>query len=261
MDEPFSIGTRSALPLLVTAIHAGHDLRPELARRIALDEATRLREEDPYTDRLTAAGGTPVVAHRSRFEVDLNRPREAAVYSTPDTCWGLEVWREPLTDEQIHRSLALHDDFYAALARELDRLAVQGPFVLLDVHSYNHRRDGRDTPPATQAANPEVNIGTGSLDRGRWGHLVGRFMDGLGEREVRGRPLDVRENVRFQGGHLSRWVHERYDGDGCCLAVELKKVFMDEWTGVPDLEHLDQLTQAFRDVVPLLLDELACVAR
>jgi N-formylglutamate amidohydrolase len=249
---------RSVLPLVTTAIHAGHDLRPELASRTALDEATRLREEDPYTDRLVAAGGTSVVVHRSRFEVDLNRPREGAIYTTPDTAWGLDVWREPLAEAQVARSLALYDDFYAAMTAELDRLARQGPFLVLDMHSYNHRRRGPGTSPAPQEENPDVNIGTGSLDRDRWGHLVDRCIEVLDGREVVGRPLDVRENVRFRGGHLTQWVHERYGDRACALAIELKKVFMDEWTGQLDEVHLGELTDAFADAVPLLLGELAC---
>src|SRR5688572_22428490 len=117
MQPPFTIGTpASDLPIVSTAIHAGHDVRPEVAGRLALDDATLRREEDPFTDRVAAAAGRPVVVHRSRFEVDLNRPRESAVYTTPDTAWGLEVWREPLTDEQIERSQAIHDRFYADLA-------------------------------------------------------------------------------------------------------------------------------------------------
>ena len=257
MQDAWTFGT-SALPLVTTAIHAGHQLRPELTVRVALDDTARLREEDPFTDRLTVAGGTPVVVHRSRFEVDLNRPRKDAVYRDPDSCWGLEVWQAPLTEEQIDRSLALHDAFYADLAALLDGLAQHGPFVVLDVHSYNHRREGADRPPAPADENPEVNVGTGSLDRERWGHVVERFMTTLAEREVAGHHLDVRENVRFQGGHLTRWVHERYAGVGCALAVELKKVFMDEWTGIPDDSHLAELTDAFAATVPLLLGELAC---
>ena len=62
----------------------------------------------------------------------------------------------------------------------------------------------------------------------------------------------------FEGGYLTEWVHERYDGVGCALAIELKKVFMDEWTGVADEDHLRQLTRAFADAVPILLGELAC---
>jgi N-formylglutamate deformylase len=229
---------------------------------MVLEEATRLREEDPFTDRVaTAAGGVPVVVHRSRFEIDLNRPRDGAVYTTPEDAWGLDVWREPLTDMEVERSLELYDEFYTELAIRLDDLAREGPFVVLDLHSYNHRRDGADQPAAPIADNPEVNVGTGGLDRTHWGSVVDRFMDDLASREVAGHRLDVRENVRFKGGHLSRWVAERYAEQGCALAIELKKVFMDEWTGVPDEQHLHQLTATLADAVPALLGELACGAR
>jgi N-formylglutamate amidohydrolase len=244
---------------VTTAIHAGHDLRPEVATRMLLDDRTRRREEDPFTDRITSAGGLPIVVHRSRFEVDLNRARHACVYTSPEDSWGLEVWREPLTEEQVERSRRLHDAFYAMLTSHLDELARQGPFVVLDVHSYNHRRAGIDQP-APAADNPEINVGTGSLDHERWGHIVARFMDDLGTQVVAGHRLDVRENVRFEGGHLVQWVHERYDERGCGLAVELKKMFMDEWTGQPDDQHLHELTDAFAASVPLLLGELACGA-
>jgi N-formylglutamate deformylase len=247
----------SPLPLVSTAVHAGHDLRPELLERTALDDASRLREEDPHTDRLTAAGGIPVVVHRSRFEVDLNRPRDGAVYRTPDDAWGLDLWREPLSDQQVEQSLHEYDEFYRELAVRLDELARWGSFLLLDLHSYNHRRDGADRPAAPDSENPEVNVGTGSLDRRRWGHVVDRFMEEMRASRVGGAPLDVRENVRFQGGQLSRWVHERYDGVGCALALEFKKTFMDEWTGDVDERRVDELTAALGGVIPTVLGELA----
>lgn len=253
---PFDVG-RSALPLLTTAIHAGHDLRPELVDRIALDDATRRREEDPHTDRLTSVGGVPVIAQRSRFEVDLNRPREQAVYQSPDDAWGLDVWQEPLPDGVVERSLAVYDEFYGTMRRLLDEMALAGPFLVLDLHSYNHRRDGAGGPPAPASGNPEVNVGTGLLDREHWEPVISTFMDSLGAEVVAGHHLDVRDNVRFQGGHFSRWVQERYDGVGCALAVELKKVFMDEWTGEVDEAHLADLHRALAAVVPLTLGELA----
>lgn len=260
MRDVSSFG-QSPIPLVTTAIHAGHDLRPAVAERLGLDEGTRLREEDPYTDRLTVAGGAAVVVHRSRFEVDLNRPRDGAVYRTPEMAWGLDLWREHLPDQEVEHSLSLHDAFYRALAVRLDDLAAHGPFIVLDLHSYNHRRDGADAAAAPEAENPEVNLGTGSLDRHRWGHVVDRFMQDMKSRPVKDRHLDVRENVRFRGGHLAGWVHERYDGVGCALAIEFKKVFMDEWTGEADDGHLRELTAALAGAVPGLLDELAAGAR
>ena len=265
--EGYSPGVRSPwsftdtlVPVVATSIHAGHDLRPAVASRTALDDATRLREEDPFTDHLTSVGGSTVVAHRSRFEVDLNRARDAAVYRTPDDAWQLELWREPLPAAEIERSRDLYDDFYVELGRRLDTLADRGPFVVLDLHSYNHRREGADQAPAPDATNPEVNVGTGALDRARWSPVVDRFLETLADQEVRGSRLDVRENVRFRGGELSRWVDRRYEETGCALAIEFKKVFMDEWTGEPDENHLEELRGALAAVVPALLERLRCPA-
>jgi N-formylglutamate amidohydrolase len=245
---------------VATAIHAGHDLRTAIAACTGLDEATRLREEDPFTDRLTAIGGPAVVVHRSRFEVDLNRPRADAVYQRPDDAWGLDLWRVPPSIEEIERSRHLYDEFYDALGQRLDALAEQGPFVVLDLHSYNHRRDGAKEPAAAAEANPEINVGTGALDRARWGKLVSRVIGTLAVCAVDGHRLDVRENVRFRGGELSRWVAQRYPGTGCALAIEFKKVFMDEWTGELDEQHLGQLGDALVSIVPVLLEEMQCLA-
>jgi N-formylglutamate amidohydrolase len=252
---PFSL-VEDEGPIVTTAIHAGHRLRPEVAELSAVDDATRRREEDPYTDRFAVAG-TRIVVDRSRFEVDLNRPRDRAVYRRPQDAWGLALWRHPLPDAVVDRSLDLYDSFYAVLGDHLDRLADRGPFVVLDLHSYNHRRGGT---PAPASENPEVNVGTGSLDRSRWQPVVDGFVDAMRGRRVAGHHLDVRENVRFEGGHLARWVHESYPDHGCALAVEFKKVYMDELTGRPDDHHIAELARAVEAVAAQLVDRLAEVA-
>ena len=244
--------------MIATAIHAGHDLRPSIEARIALDDATRLREEDPFTDRLVDLGGSTAVVHRSRFEVDLNRSRADAFYRVPEDAWGLRLWTQTPSEAEVEHSLRIYDAFYAELAKQIDELARRGPFLVLDLHSYNHRRDGEFAPAAPARENPEVNVGTSSLDRDRWGPVANRFIDELARQEVSGRRVDVRENVRFRGGELSRWVHGRYDGRGVALAIEFKKVFMDEWTGAVDLAHLEGLRRAVRTVVPTVLEELGC---
>lgn len=168
-----------------------------------------------------------------------------------------EALRAPLPATVRQRSLRLYDRFYADLSAVLARAASGArPFVVLDLHSYNHRRGGPDAPPADPAGNPEINLGTGSLDRERWGGLVDRFMADLGTVEVAGRPLDVRENVRFRGGHLSRWVHAAFPGQACCLAVEVKKFFMDERTGELDEAVWAGVQEALAATVLGVLDEL-----
>lgn len=246
--------------VVACAIHAGSDVRAEVLRHMAVRRRQRLYEEDPYTDRLTAAAGTSVVVHRSRFEFDLNRTRERAVYRNPGDAWGLPVWREALPSAVRQRSLRLYDRFYAELAAVLARAGADGrPFLVVDLHSYNHRRGGPGAPPADPAANPEINLGTGSLDRERWGRLAERFAADLRTVDVGGRPLDVRENVRFRGGHLSWWVHATFPGQACCLAVEVKKFFMDEHTGVIDEPIWAGVQAALAATIPGVLDELEAV--
>ncbi|HET9772575.1 MAG TPA: N-formylglutamate amidohydrolase, partial [Acidimicrobiia bacterium] len=243
---------------VAVAVHAGHGLRPEIEAEIALPEAVRLREEDPGTAEWAARFPTWLAAHRSRFEVDLNRPRDTAVYRDSEEAWGLDIWRRPLPAELAGRSLANYDAFYSVLGGILDRAqAAHGRFVVYDLHSYCHRRAGPGSPPADPAGHPDVNVGTGSMDRARWAPLVDRFIAHLGSQELPGRgALDVRENVCFKGRRIAQWVHERYPETGCALAIEVKKFYMDEHTGTFD----ERLTRAVGDAlagsVATVTDEL-----
>lgn len=232
-----------------TAVHAGHDLRPEIAERMILGDAERLREEDPHTDRLASLLGSHVAVHRSRFEIDLNRDRDTAVYREPDESWGIQVWERPLEDDVVERSRTLHDRFYARLGDTLDELVRRhGGFVLYDVHSYNHRRRGPDQPPEDPAANPVVNLGTGSLPE-RWEKVASAFVDAMRRSTLAGEAVDVRRNVKFRGREVARFVHDRYGEVGCALAIEFKKVFMDEWTAVVDERRIGELGRALVDSV------------
>ena len=227
-------------PVVATAIHDGHDLRDEAADVMALPEAERLREEDPFTGEAVLDVPTHVIVHRSRFEFDLNRPPEGAIYRTPDQSWGLQVWEGELDDDCAARSLAIHADYYRMLGALLDGVSMRHErFVLVDVHSYNHRRDGPDAQPTPVEKAPDINIGTFSMPREHWAFLIDPLIDALREFEFNGRRLDVRENVAFQGkGYQTRFVHERYPLRGCAIAFEFKKFFMDEWTGEPDRSEL-----------------------
>ena len=178
---PFSSFNLPAPDLVIaTAVHDGHELRPGLATLINLDEATRLREEDPHTGKLAARFTAHVVVHRSRFEVDLNRERDTAVYLQPDDAWGLDVWRHPLSGEEVAESLLLYDSFYVVLASTLDELVTaHGGFVLYDLHSYNHRRSGPDAEPDPLEQSPVVNLGTGSLPE-KWRPVADAFLEEYG---------------------------------------------------------------------------------
>lgn len=238
-------------PVVATAIHDGHALRPDVSELIALSESQRLREEDPFTASWASIFDVRLISTRSRFEVDLNRPRGKAVYIKARDAWGLNLWNTQPAEKMIAESLTLYDQFYSELHRILAKIEkVHGRFVVLDLHSYNHRRGGPLAMPENPVGNPEVNVGTGSMDRNLWGSLVDQFMYDLTNFNFFVKPLDVRENIRFQGGHLSKWVHENFPKSGCCLAVEFKKFFMDEWTGEPFDHELKSITEALEGTLP-----------
>lgn len=244
-------------PLVATAVHDGHAVRADLEPLFALSEAERLREEDPFTSRWTEIAPTRIIAGRSRFEFDLNRPREKAIYRKPEDAWGLNVWRKPLSAEDIATSLAVYDAFYATAHVVLSTLVARfGRVVVLDLHTYNHRRQGPTCAPADAKDFPDVNVGTGTLDRMLWGPLVDRFMHDLSAFDFLGRRLDVRENVCFQGGNFSAWLHREFSGRVCSLAIEFKKFFMDEWTGQPDEGQLVAIREALASTLPGILREL-----
>ncbi len=246
---------------IATAIHVGHDVRPEVAAELVLPEPDRLREEDPHTDEIGALIPARVVVHRSRFEVDLNRKRDESVYRTAADAWGLDLLRNPALDEAVVAgSLEVYDAFYEELGRRLDAVAERGPFVMFDVHSYNHRRGGANSAAALAEENPEVNVGTGSLDRARFGSVVDAFMTSLEANGTSAGPLDVRENIRFRGRQLAAWTHARYPDRAVVLALEFKKTFMDEWTGEVDHARIDELARALARTVPAVEASLRSVA-
>jgi N-formylglutamate amidohydrolase len=256
VDPPFLVSP-GAGPIIATAVHCGHDLRPELAQLISISEADRTREEDPHTHRLVDPGLLAIEVRRSRFEVDLNRPRERAVYLKPEDAWGLEIWKRPPSGSDIEESLSIYDDFYRAIESACEELAERGPFVVLDLHSYNHRREGTEAPPADPATNPDVNLGSASIDQARWGELIRGLAADLVARLPQGAVVD--ENVRFKGGHLAVWINRHYGTRGCAIAIEFKKTFMDEWTGEVDESRLRALRTALDASLPGLATSLAAV--
>lgn len=244
-------------PIVATAVHAGHEMRPELQKICALTNAERLREEDPFTDYLASIAPTHWTPHVSRFEADLNRAREQAVYQKPEDAWGLNLWKKDLTAPMIQTSLDFYDSYYNQfhlLLRQMEKK--YGAFVVLDIHSYNHRRGGPDASPEDPEKNPEVNVGTGTMDREFWAPLVDRFILELRKFDFNGRNLDVRENVKFRGRQGPAFVHQNFPKKGCSLALEFKKIFMDEWTGQVDRSVLEKLFEALESTLPGLLEEL-----
>ena len=150
-----------------------------------------------------------------------------------------------------NHSLAQYDAFYAEVYRIInEKLKKHQHLIVFDLHSYNHRREGPDGSYADPKTNPEVNIGTGTMDRQFWAPVVDNFINTLRSYNYLSRNLDVRENVKFRGGNFSSWIHKTFPNNVCCIAIEFKKFFMDEWTGKPDKKQLEEIRSALQSTIP-----------
>src|SRR5690606_23219072 len=120
-----------------------------------------------------------------------------------------------------------------------DTIKHHGCFFILDVHSYNHRRESpfKCADPATH---PDINLGT-AYNKKKWQELCDRYRAFLAGAAVFSDLPDVRQNVVFKGGAFAQWVIENFGEYGAVLSVEFKKTFMDEWTGIADIPHVQQL--------------------
>ncbi len=242
-------------PFMALAVHNGHRVHPDLTKRMAVDEKTRFRFESPYTRFWTAIADTSITVNISRFEVDMDREPSRALYRAPDDAWGLDVWKEPPGPAADEHSMQEYDLFYKVLYRACAKLKKEfGRFFVFDLQTYNHRPNGPKEPPVDPIQCPDIDVGTGGLNRDHWGNLLERFIGDLRSYNFHGRHLDVRENVTFHGGQVARYIQETFEDSGCVLSLRVKKFFMDEWTGVPDWAQLAGVREALRSTIPGVLE-------
>jgi len=230
-------------PVLATAVHGGHDIRASLRPWLLIDDHQRMREEDPLTDYFITTADSFLRVNTSRFECDVNRSRDLCFTADPAKTWGLRVWSPDVPASERARSQAIHDRFRDLLEATCRGLIEEhGAVLVLDIHSYNHRRAGAEQPAAPQHQNPDIDLGVTTLSKPVYAGLIEAMTRRLAAVPVLGRAPDVRENIRYpDGGDFPEWLHERFGDDACVLTLEYKKVFMDEWTGTADIPTLQAL--------------------
>ncbi|MFH1728786.1 MAG: N-formylglutamate amidohydrolase [Pseudomonadota bacterium] len=232
---------------IATAIHSGHHIRRELWPYLQISEEDRLREEDPFTNLFTDLCLNRVLVNTSRFEVDLNRPLENCVYKTSHDSWGLDVWKKSMPQKLLKLSYDKHIYFYDKLANFLKKkIKEHGKVIILDIHSYNYRRNHESYEYLQGEKYPDINIGTASMNRNNWSHLLDPFISTLKNESFFERNLVVAENKIFMGGYMSQWIHKNFPNNCCSISIEFKKIFMDEWTGEMFDNKLNRLKEILK---------------
>jgi len=222
-DYSFTIKIDSYVHYVCGAVHNGHQFRKELWDNCLHTEYERWFEEDPCTKEFVKTLPIVIAACDSRFEYDLNRAPENAIY---EDAWGKKLWRVPLNKEARKRSGDKHVAFYTvvhALVKKLE--ALFGCVVIYDMHSYNWRRWEREVPV--------INLGTTNLDNDRFGNAIEIWRQSLSELKL---PYKIKTTAKindtfYGNGYFLKYITKNFKNT-LVLATEFKKIYCDERDGV-----------------------------
>jgi hypothetical protein len=221
-DYSFSIKIEDYVPYACAAVHDGHYFSPDLWDNCLHTAHDRWYEEDPCTGQMIAGLPITIIAHDSRFEYDLNRAPETAIY---DTAWGKSLWKQPLSTEKKNRALQKHENFYKVVHTLLVKLEeLYGGCIFYDIHSYNWKRWDRPVPV--------FNIGTSNVDQEKYRAEITQWQEILDEMTL---PIDhevvCKINDVFKGnGYFLKYVTAN-SKNTLVLATEISKIYCDETTG------------------------------
>ena len=245
-DYSFTIKIDKYVPFVCGAVHDGHQFRQSLWSNCLHTEYERWYEEDPCTREMVRTFPILISGCDSRFEYDLNRPPETAIF---DTAWGKQLWKEELPKEEKEKSLAKHHNFYKVVHALIDKLEKEfGDVVVFDMHSYNWKRWDREVPV--------WNLGTTNIDTERYGLLVESWRSKLESMQLpNGIQTTAKINDTFYGnGHFLKYITQNFENT-LVLATEISKIYCDELTGVIFPEVVRSVEEQLKVLIPELVKE------
>lgn len=218
-DYSFTIKIEKYVHYVCGAVHDGHQFRKELWANCLHTEYERWFEEDPCTKEFVKTQPIVIAGCDSRFEYDLNRDPENAIY---EDAWGKKLWKEPLHPIQHATSLQKHEAFYSVVHALMQKLEEKFDMVVVyDMHSYNWRRWDREVPV--------INLGTSNIDNARFGDSVEKWRQSLSELKLPNAMESTSKiNDTFQGnGYFLKYITQNFKNT-LVLATEFKKIYCDE---------------------------------
>ncbi len=227
------IRIRKYEPLVGLAPHAGRQVREELHMKMAIEETERRTEEGPATDDFVSSYPIQMIALDSRYEYDIDRPREESVYLKPFQSWGKKVWRTPPTKDELTISYQKYDEFHELFDFMIEQFTgMFGKLVCFDLHTYSPKR------PAfvgKTGALPMFCLATTEAERKKFKEPIEFILSQMNKVNLPGGGSGAKENDPFKKeGALVRELSEKYS-DSLFLSIDIKNNYLHEETG--DLEQ------------------------
>ena len=241
IDYSFTIKIDKYVPYVCGAVHDGHQFRRELWENCIHTEYERWFEEDPATKEMIQTHPIVISGMDSRFEYDLNRAPESAIY---EDAWGKQLWKHPLSDVMKQKSLAKHTNFYKVVHALIEKLEEKfNVSIVYDMHSYNWKRWEREVPT--------FNLGTGNVDNERFGKTIELWRNMLSEIKLpNGIAASSKINDTFQGnGYFLKYITQHFSNT-LVLATEVKKIYCDEINQIMFPEVVSAIEHALKTLVP-----------
>jgi N-formylglutamate amidohydrolase len=153
------------------------------------------------------------------------------------------VWARPLLQSEREETIEKYREFHRLLDIIVEYLVSRfGSAILFDIHSFRYQRE---LPVHWREDNlPEINVGTRYINRDYFATQVEAFLQMNSGITLEGKRLRIAENELFPGGYLTRKYTATHSRSVCVLAVEYKKIYMDEWSGILFPERLDLLKRS-----------------
>lgn len=266
--------TGPAVPVVVSVPHAGesipddidalldhsdHDLRHEM-----------LQDVDRFVDRFwpdaPSQGAWLIVAHHSRYVVDLNRaPDDTSAevvqgavakdqpgyYGERGVIWArttrrTPVWQAPMSQEAFERRIGdYHVPYHQALEALLTETCARfGRVLLIDGHSMPSQ--GRAGHGDTGQRRPDINPGT--VDDTSTDHRFADIVDG----HLREQGLEVKRNAPYKGGWITRHYGRPQHGWHAIQIEVNRHLYMDEVTCAPKEEGIARVRAAMAGIIPAI---------
>ena len=241
-DYSFTIKIEAYVHFVCAAVHDGHQMRKELWDNCLHSAYERWYEDDPATKTMVDSQPIVIAGLDSRFEYDLNRAPEVAIY---EDAWGKELWRSPLSEEAKLKSLSKHMAFYKVVQALIQKLeALHSTCVVYDMHSYNWKRWPREVPT--------WNLGTQNVDNNRFGKSINLWRKSLSEIIL---PDDIKSTARindtfYGNGYFLKYITSNFENT-LVLATEVAKIYCDEYEQLLFPEVIGCIATELKNRIPL----------
>ena len=237
-DYSFTLKVEDYVPYVCGAVHDGSQFRASLWDNCTHSTYERWYEEDPETKNMVITHPILIAGRDSRFEYDLNRIPEEAVF---ETAWGKQLWKEPLGEVEKAKSLAKHTAFFEVTHALIKKIESKfGCCIVYDMHSYNWQRWDREVPT--------WNLGTTNIDNKRFGEEIESWRQSLSEIKF---PNGIKStaainNTFFGNGYFLKYITKTFKNT-LVLATEIAKVYCDELNQVIYPEVVAAVEQQLKD--------------